>query len=42
MAATGRSGTLDEGGTMGARPMSVDGAFLIGSNFFLNGGVRAA
>lgn len=41
MAAVNRSGTLDEGGAMGARPMNVDGAGLISRNFFLDGGVRA-
>ena len=40
--AAGRAGTPDEVGTVGALLMGVDGAFITGSDFLMDGGVTAA
>jgi NAD(P)-dependent dehydrogenase (short-subunit alcohol dehydrogenase family) len=40
--AVGRAGTPDEVGTVGALLMGVDGAFITGSDFLMDGGVTAA
>jgi NAD(P)-dependent dehydrogenase (short-subunit alcohol dehydrogenase family) len=39
---TGRAGTPDEVGTIGALLMGPDGAFITGSDFLMDGGVTAA
>jgi len=39
---TGRAGTPDEVGTVGALLMGPDGAFITGSDFLMDGGVTAA
>lgn len=39
---TGRAGTPDEVGTVGALLMGADGAFITGSDFLMDGGVTAA
>ena len=39
---TGRAGTPDEIGTIGALLMGADGAFITGSDFLIDGGVTAA
>ena len=38
----GRAGTPDEVGTVGALLMGVDGAFITGSDFLMDGGVTAS
>jgi hypothetical protein len=40
--ATGRAGTPDEVGTVGALVMGKDGGFITGSDFLMDGGVTAA
>lgn len=40
--AAGRSGTPDEMATIAARLMGPDGAFIVGSDFLMDGGVTAA
>jgi len=42
VSATGRAGTPDEVGIVGALLMGSDGAFITGSDFLMNGGVTAA
>jgi NAD(P)-dependent dehydrogenase (short-subunit alcohol dehydrogenase family) len=37
-----RGGTPDEVGTVGALLMGIDGAFITGSDFLIDGGVTAA
>jgi NAD(P)-dependent dehydrogenase (short-subunit alcohol dehydrogenase family) len=39
---TGRAGTPDEVGTVGALLMGPDGAFITGSDFLMDGGVTAS
>ena len=39
---TGRAGTPDEVGTVGALLMGPEGAFITGSDFLMDGGVTAA
>jgi hypothetical protein len=38
----GRAGTPDEVGNVGALLMGLDGAFITGSDFLMDGGVTAA
>jgi len=38
----GRAGTPDEVGAVGALLMGLDGAFITGSDFLMDGGVTAA
>jgi len=42
VSAAGRAGTPDEVGTVGALLMGIDGAFITGSDFLMDGGVTAA
>jgi NAD(P)-dependent dehydrogenase (short-subunit alcohol dehydrogenase family) len=42
LAPTGRAGTPDEVGTVGALLMGPDGAFITGSDFLIDGGVTAS
>jgi NAD(P)-dependent dehydrogenase (short-subunit alcohol dehydrogenase family) len=42
LAPTGRAGTPDEVGTVGALLMGPDGAFITGSDFLMDGGVTAS
>jgi hypothetical protein len=42
LSAAGRAGTPDEVGTVGALLMGVEGAFITGSDFLMDGGVTAA
>jgi NAD(P)-dependent dehydrogenase (short-subunit alcohol dehydrogenase family) len=42
LSATGRAGTPDEVGNVGALLMGPDGAFITGSDFLMDGGVTAA
>jgi NAD(P)-dependent dehydrogenase (short-subunit alcohol dehydrogenase family) len=42
LSAAGRAGTPDEVGNVAALLMSVDGAFITGSDFLMDGGVTAA
>lgn len=42
LSAAGRPGTPDEVGTIGALLMGLDGAFITGSDFLMDGGVTAA
>jgi NAD(P)-dependent dehydrogenase (short-subunit alcohol dehydrogenase family) len=42
VSAAGRAGTPDEVGTVGALLMGPDGAFITGSDFLMDGGVKAA
>ena len=42
LAPTGRAGSPDEVGTVGAFLMGADGAFITGSNFLVDGGVTAS
>ena len=42
ISAAGRAGTPDEVGTVGARLMGPDGAFITGSDVLMDGGVTAA
>lgn len=42
ISATGRAGTPDEVGTVGALLMGPDGTFITGGDFLMDGGVTAA
>jgi Enoyl-(Acyl carrier protein) reductase len=42
VSAAGRAGTPDDVGTVGALLMGPDGAFITGSDVFMDGGVTAA
>jgi len=42
VSAAGRAGTPGEVGAVGARLMGSEGAFITGSDFLMDGGVRAA
>jgi NAD(P)-dependent dehydrogenase (short-subunit alcohol dehydrogenase family) len=42
VSATGRAGTPEEVGTVGALLRGPDGAFITGSDFLMDGGVTAA